>query len=59
MEALSAETLNVEDGSEVIVNSWMDEYGDLFRAVAMEKTMMATLLLVVAIAASISLPVKS
>ena len=47
VEALSAETLNVEDGSEVIVNSWMDEYGDLFRAVAMEKTMMATLLLVV------------
>ena len=32
---------------EVIVNSWMDEYGDRLRAVAMEKTMMATLLLLV------------
>ena len=47
VEALAAVPLNGEGGPEVIVNSWMDEYGDLFRAVAMEKTMMATLLLVV------------
>ena len=47
VEALATVPLNGEGGPEVIVNSWMDEYGDLFRAVAMEKTMMATLLLVV------------
>ena len=47
VDALATVSLNGEAGSEVIVNSWIDEYGDLFRAVAMEKTMMATLLLVV------------
>ena len=47
VDALATVSLNGEAGSEVIVNSWMDEYGDLFRAVAMEKTMMATLLVVV------------
>ena len=33
--------------SEVAVNSWIDEYGDLFQAVALEKTLMGTLLLLV------------
>ena len=33
--------------SEVAVSSWIDEYGDLFQAVALEKTLMGTLLLLV------------
>ena len=33
--------------SEVVISSWVDEYGDLFRAVALEKTLMGTLLLLV------------
>jgi lipoprotein-releasing system permease protein len=33
--------------SEVVISSWVDEYGDLFQAVALEKTLMGTLLLLV------------
>ena len=33
--------------SEVVISSWVDEYGDLFLAVALEKTLMGTLLLLV------------
>jgi lipoprotein-releasing system permease protein len=36
-----------EGQSEVVVSSWVDEYGDLFQAVALEKTLMGTLLLLV------------
>ena len=43
-----AETPNLWQGqSEVVLSSWVDEYGDLFQAVALEKTLMGTLLLLV------------
>ncbi len=47
IQQLAETSLSAEDGAAVSVSSWIDEYGDLFRAVAMEKTMMATLLLLV------------
>ena len=43
-----AEAPNLWRGqSEVVISSWVDEYGDLFQAVALEKTLMGTLLLLV------------
>ena len=43
-----AEAPNLWQGqSEVVISSWVDEYGDLFQAVALEKTLMGTLLLLV------------
>jgi len=43
-----AEAANLWQGqSEVVISSWVDEYGDLFQAVALEKTLMGTLLLLV------------
>ena len=43
-----AESPNLWKGQpEVVVSSWVDEYGDLFQAVALEKTLMGTLLLLV------------
>ena len=43
-----AEAPNLWQGqSEVVLSSWVDEYGDLFQAVALEKTLMGTLLLLV------------
>lgn len=43
-----AEAPNLWQGqSEVVISSWIDEYGDLFQAVALEKTLMGTLLLLV------------
>lgn len=47
VDALEDAKLTSEDESAVVVTSWIDEYGGLFQAVAMEKTMMATLLLLV------------
>ncbi|HCY04184.1 MAG TPA: hypothetical protein DHU16_01930 [Gammaproteobacteria bacterium] len=35
------------DQSQIMLNSWVDEYGELFQAVALEKTLMGTLLLLV------------
>ena len=54
--ALDAETLVADltaptdlwaEQSEITVSSWVEEYGELFQAVALEKTLMATLLLLV------------
>ena len=43
-----AEAPNLWQGqSEVVISSWVDEYGDLFQAVALEKSLMGTLLLLV------------
>ena len=43
-----AEAPNLWQGqSEVVISSWVDEYGDLFQAVALEKTLMGILLLLV------------
>jgi len=35
------------DQSQIMLNSWVDEYGELFQAVALEKILMGTLLLLV------------
>ena len=43
-----AEAPNLWQGqSEMVISSWVDEYGDLFKAVALEKSLMGTLLLLV------------
>ena len=51
-----AETPNLWQGqSEVVISSWVDEYGDLFQAVALEKTLMGTLLLLVIVIAGFNI----